>query len=340
MASTPALNRNEESAKLSAQFEGPIASRLRSRFRIGDVKTSQTECTNNQTDKPSQVSRHEKDKSNNSVTKKSEVHTASTSTSTIGQPSTDKSTNKINDSKPKSVATLHESSSCVTCQCAKNSTEDSSETKINQDVKNQHVKMKASQPPLKKTESSSNNKTNQSSKDQEEPTKIETQPPLKKTESSSNNKTNQSPKDQEEPTKIENSVTNMSNSCKPSYSDAWREKEKARPSQEEANRPLREYTIQYIRWKGSEKTSTCWSCALCEKNMANFPNGEELRHPSYEENELRLSFLRGEEEEFGSVLPEASVLPCNHVFHSICLSTAMQILELIDPPCPICLSMS
>ncbi|KAF1870578.1 hypothetical protein Lal_00025801 [Lupinus albus] len=101
--------------------------------------------------------------------------------------------------------------------------------------------------------------------------------------------------------------------------------------------------ISYIRWKGFEETTTtsCKNCALCGKDMAYLSSEEKLENSNHEENEVGYSIFPSEEEEMAhikySILPEASILPCSHVFHSYCLLNTS--IELSDPSCPICLGL-
>lgn len=89
---------------------------------------------------------------------------------------------------------------------------------------------------------------------------------------------------------------------------------------------------------GLENTSACWKCALCEKDMAYLANEEEPEHSNQLEENDQLQyylFSSHRREELRTLLPEAAVLPCSHVFHGSCLSE-LQLTNLTDPSCPLC----
>ncbi|KAJ7979577.1 Zinc finger, RING-type protein [Quillaja saponaria] len=61
-----------------------------------------------------------------------------------------------------------------------------------------------------------------------------------------------------------------------------------------------------------------WTCQLCEKDLAYSPIGVQSKY---------------------SFLPEVTVLPCGHAFHSTCLQLAIPEDQFRDPPCIICASL-
>ncbi|OIV97232.1 hypothetical protein TanjilG_27215 [Lupinus angustifolius] len=89
--------------------------------------------------------------------------------------------------------------------------------------------------------------------------------------------------------------------------------------------------LSYIEWKGFEETSTtsCNNCALCGKDMAYLSIEEKLKNSNHKENDV--AHMKW------SINPEASILPCGHVFHSYCLLNTS--IELTEPLCPICVRM-
>ena len=115
--------------------------------------------------KPSQHSRHQRDKSNNSVAKKGEVHTASTKGAF--QPSTNKCTKKSNDATPKNNE-CNISSSSTSLPSNDHGTKvikNSGDAQRKQDLKNGHAKSdRTNQNPKnqkpKKTEHSAAKKGN------------------------------------------------------------------------------------------------------------------------------------------------------------------------------------
>ena len=82
-----------------------------------------------------------------------------------------------------------------------------------------------------------------------------------------------------------------------------------------------------------------WNCELCEKDLSYSPEEEdELEHSlNSEDDDLDDSYYSEEELEY-FMPPEVTVLPCNHVYHSMCLQLAAVGEKLTDPSCPICLS--
>ncbi|XP_057430457.1 uncharacterized protein LOC130723428 [Lotus japonicus] len=282
------------------QNEEPIASTLRPPFKTERVGGG-INVNNPTVDKPSQVSKSMKNQSSSLVAKKSEVPTIgqpskekstkkindskpqSIEVPTIGQPSKDKSTKKSNDSKPQRTE-VHAVSSSRACLSLK---VQGAETKGKQDLKNQHA-------PKREANASSSSRKKQDSKI----------------------------------TKNQSSVTNKSKAYEPSSSNIRRGKEKIIPSLRQAKRPMNEDPIYYITCEGSEEMHTFWNCALCEGSME-YPSNDE-------QSEYLDSLLLHEIEELGPFFPEAAVLQCGHVFHSTCLP--LELTELIDPPCPLCLS--
>lgn len=116
-------------------------------------------------DKPSQVAKCMEIQSSSIVAKKSEVPT-------IGQPSKDKSTKKSTESNPQSIEVHAAASSGISCLSLK---DHGAETKGKEELKNQHVKREASQPPQCGIKASSNSRKRQN----EEPIASTLRPPFK-----------------------------------------------------------------------------------------------------------------------------------------------------------------
>ncbi|KAI4344323.1 hypothetical protein L6164_011564 [Bauhinia variegata] len=129
---------------------------------------------------------------------------------------------------------------------------------------------------------------------------------------------------------------------KPSPSDVKQKKEKTIPSAKPATKSELRDPMHYIRWGGFDKPRTQltgWNCDLCEKDLANSPMDEESDHSLPPEVELvYIDYSDDEYDDF--LLPEVTVLPCNHVFHSMCLQLAASEDQLTDLYCPMCSSYS
>ncbi|XP_057968027.1 uncharacterized protein LOC131157709 isoform X2 [Malania oleifera] len=86
--------------------------------------------------------------------------------------------------------------------------------------------------------------------------------------------------------------------------------------------------IHYVRWNGINKTGQAvgHKCYLCDWDVACAPEGHDHDHH------------QNCDHEFESILPEVSVLPCGHIFHSNCLQAATPREQSRDPPCYFCIS--
>ncbi|KAI4335514.1 hypothetical protein L6164_014152 [Bauhinia variegata] len=381
--------------------EAPIATRLRSHSKIGDVKISQPQSTK---DKPGQSSRDPHAKSKHSTPKKSLVRKASsplrigqsstpsltkkssdstskrsvhtTSPSRTGQPLTVDHTEKNNESTSKKR--VHFSSTCTTSQSskdqsAKNSKDSAlkeSETHITSCKTSQLLKdiassktseasmdegdknSKDSTPKRSRILISSSGRKSQPSKDHHGTEKKIKDSTPKKNETTSKHLTNPHVKSKDSQPKRESSQYSEKQETKkskisiskpsPSNVILGQKEENTIPSVKPTNQSVFRAPMYYIRWGGFDKPRTQpagWNCGLCEKDLAYPPTDENFEHSLPPEVELAdIDYAVDEFDD--SLLPEVNVLPCNHVFHSMCLQLAASEEQLNGLYCPLCSSWS
>ncbi|XP_057510510.1 uncharacterized protein LOC130792896 [Actinidia eriantha] len=108
----------------------------------------------------------------------------------------------------------------------------------------------------------------------------------------------------------------------------WQNKNKSQPSASRSKRSKKHNTtpVYHITWDGFDGSSEFigQNCHLCLEDLSYSPMDDEFEHHNLIDEP--------------SNLPEVSILPCGHAFHSLCLQLITAEEQSRDPPCHICFS--